>query len=71
MRFPAAIDTPMLRGAMEQFHLDSELYAKQLSMLGRFAQPGEVAQANLWLASDRTSFVTGTVIPVDGSYTAM
>lgn len=68
---PGAIDTPMLRGALEQFNLNAEEYAKQLSMLGRFAKPEEVAQANLWLASDDASFVTGAVYPVDGDYTAM
>ncbi len=68
---PGAIDTPMLRGALKQFGFEPEAYAKQLSMLGRFAQANEVAQANLWLASDLSSFVTGAVISVDGGYTAM
>ncbi|MDO6389548.1 SDR family oxidoreductase [Pontibacter sp. BT731] len=68
---PGAIDTPMLRGALEQFGLNAEEYAKQLSMLGRFAKAEEVAQANLWLASDDSSFVTGAVYAVDGGYTAM
>lgn len=68
---PGAIDTPMLQGALKQFNLDPEAYAKQLSMLGRFAKPEEVAHANLWLASDDSSFVTGAVYAVDGGYTAM
>jgi NAD(P)-dependent dehydrogenase (short-subunit alcohol dehydrogenase family) len=68
---PGAIDTPMLRGALKQFGFDPDAYAKQLSMLGRFAHADEVAQANLWLASDLSSYVTGAVIAVDGGYTAM
>lgn len=68
---PGAIDTPMLRGALEQFGLDAAAYAKQLSMLGRFAHAEEVAKAHLWLASDDASYVTGAVISVDGGYTAM
>lgn len=68
---PGVIDTPMLRGAIEQFGFDPEEYAKQLSMLDRFAQAEEVAQANLWLASDLSSFVTGAVLNVDGGYTSM
>jgi glucose 1-dehydrogenase len=68
---PGAIDTPMLRGALEQFGLEPVSYAKQLSMLGRFAKADEVAQAHLWLASDDASYVTGAVIAVDGGYTAM
>ncbi|MCC4723285.1 SDR family NAD(P)-dependent oxidoreductase [Salinicoccus sp. RF5] len=68
---PGAIDTPMLRGALDQFGFDPDEYAKQLSMLGRFAQADEVAEANLWLASDLSSYVTGTVLNVDGGYTSM
>lgn len=65
---PGAIDTPMLRGALEQFGLDADTYAPQLSLLNRFADASEVAQASLWLASDQSSYVTGTVIHVDAGY---
>ncbi len=68
---PGAIDTPMLRGALEQFSLDPDDYAKKLSLLGRFAQSEEVANAHVWLASEQSSYVTGAVIAVDGGYTAM
>lgn len=68
---PGAVDTPMLRGAMEQFNLDPVEYPKQLSLLERFAQPVEIAQASLWLASDYSSYVTGSTIHADGGYTSM
>lgn len=68
---PGAIDTPMLRGALDQFGLDPHDYAKKLSLLGRFARAEEVANAHLWLASDQSSYVTGAIIAVDGGYTAM
>jgi len=68
---PGAVDTPMLQEALIRFGLDPVAYPKQLSMLGRFAQAEEVAQAHLWLISDLSSYVTGALIPVDGGYTAM
>lgn len=67
---PGAIDTPMLRGALEQFGLNEEEYAPQLSLLNRFGQPREIAQASLWLASDASSYVTGTTIHADAGYTS-
>lgn len=67
---PGAIDTPMLRGALDQFGLTEEEYAPQLSLLNRFGQPGEIAQATLWLASDASSYVTGTTIHADAGYTS-
>jgi NAD(P)-dependent dehydrogenase (short-subunit alcohol dehydrogenase family) len=38
--------------------------------LGRFAQPSEIADAILYLASDESSFVTGSGLMVDGGFTA-
>jgi 3-oxoacyl-[acyl-carrier protein] reductase len=34
--------------------------------LGRMGQPGDIANAYLWLASDAASFITGAVLSVDG-----
>lgn len=34
--------------------------------LGRMAEPEEIAEAAAWLLSDRASYVTGAVVPVDG-----
>jgi glucose 1-dehydrogenase len=67
---PGAIDTPMLRGALEQFGFTEAEYAPQLSLLNRFGQAGEIAQASLWLASDASSYVTGTTLHVDAGYTS-
>ncbi len=37
--------------------------------LGRDADPTEVAEAVVWLCSDKASFVTGILMPVDGGFT--
>jgi glucose 1-dehydrogenase len=63
-----SVATPMLRDAIERFGFDPDEYAKQLSTLGRFGQAREIAQGSLWLASDQSSFVHGTVLQVDGGY---
>jgi NAD(P)-dependent dehydrogenase (short-subunit alcohol dehydrogenase family) len=41
-----------------------------LHPLARLAQPSEIADAAVWLCSDKSSFVTGAAIPVDGGWTA-
>ncbi|HUI71262.1 MAG TPA: glucose 1-dehydrogenase [Spirochaetia bacterium] len=38
--------------------------------LGRPAQPEDVAEAAAWLLSDRASYITGVILPVDGGMTA-
>jgi NAD(P)-dependent dehydrogenase (short-subunit alcohol dehydrogenase family) len=43
---------------------------ERLHPMGRLGEPHEVAEAILFLASDRASFVTGAILPVDGGYLA-
>lgn len=71
---PGIIDTPMAQdilGTVEpQMRPEIEARWKQLHPIGRIGQASEVAQCILFLASDASSFVTGTELVVDGGLTA-
>lgn len=67
---PGAIDTPMIRGALQTVGLTEAEFAPVLSLFGRFGRPEEVAQASLWLCSDAASYVTGAILNVDAGYTS-
>jgi glucose 1-dehydrogenase len=68
---PGAIDTPMLRNAMERRGREVDDVAHRLSQLGRFGEPSEIAAAAVWLCSDASSFTTGHALAVDGGMLAM
>ena len=66
---PGGTDTPMARemnGSPEALAQVARLHA-----LRRLARPGEIAQAALYLASDASSFVTGTAMLVDGGISVL
>lgn len=66
---PGVIDTPMVERFTHQQH-EAEEQLKALEPVGRFGSAREVAELALFLASDRSSFITGAVIPVDGGFVA-
>lgn len=63
---PVAGDTPLLKDFMGSD--TPEMRAKFIATvpLGRLAQPSDIANTALWLASDEAEFITGTCIEVDG-----
>ena len=66
---PGVIKTPMI----DRFtHGKPEVEAQLRAMepVGRLGRPEEVAEAVLWLCSDKASFVTGTALTVDGGLVA-
>jgi NAD(P)-dependent dehydrogenase (short-subunit alcohol dehydrogenase family) len=65
---PGAIDTPMLRGSLEDTGYREEDFAPALSLFGRFGRPEEVAEASAWLCSDASSYVTGHALAVEAGY---
>jgi NAD(P)-dependent dehydrogenase (short-subunit alcohol dehydrogenase family) len=70
---PSYVETPMVADLFENIlggdpaHVDA---ARANHPIGRFAKAEEIAEACVWLLSDKASFVTGTAMSVDGGYTA-
>jgi NAD(P)-dependent dehydrogenase (short-subunit alcohol dehydrogenase family) len=65
---PAVIETPMgerIWGAPEM-----KKFAIGLHPIGRFGTPREVAEAVVWMCSDRASFMTGQSLVLDGGFLA-
>jgi 2-keto-3-deoxy-L-fuconate dehydrogenase len=69
---PGAIDTPMLRRSFAR-HADPDQVreaSRNRHAMKRFGRAEEIAEAALHLASDASSFTTGTVMVVDGGWLA-
>ena len=64
---PGAMDTP----ALQELSAEQRAELAARNPLGRVAEPAEVAQTVLHLASDESSFTTGALFLVDGGLTAM
>ena len=62
---PGAIDTGMTKALPKEI-LEGAVAA---TLMGRIGTPDEIAHLAVFLASDESSFITGTLTPVDGGYT--
>ena len=72
---PGLTQTPMLRSFMGRNASDAQAAETQQRMtgmipLGRVAQPQDIANVALFLASDESAYITGLALPVDGGFTA-
>jgi NAD(P)-dependent dehydrogenase (short-subunit alcohol dehydrogenase family) len=65
---PGGVDTPMIASMMSSEERIQRFAASH--PLGRMGTPEDIAYCALYLASDEASWVTGTVFPVDGGYSA-
>lgn len=68
---PAVVETPIYGTFMTEQQVKETLPAfNSFHPIGRNGQPSDVADAILFLASEQASWITGTVLPVDGGVTA-
>ncbi len=65
---PAVIETPMGNRLFGEGEIRK--FALSLHPIGRFGKPMEVAEAVLWMCSDRASFMTGQSLVLDGGFLA-
>ncbi|WCM24312.1 SDR family oxidoreductase [Paraburkholderia bryophila] len=68
---PAGVETPVYNTFMSDEQVKDTLPSfNAFHPLGRNGQPADIAEAILFLASPRASWITGTVLPVDGGVMA-
>jgi NAD(P)-dependent dehydrogenase (short-subunit alcohol dehydrogenase family) len=71
---PGTVETPFVEGYLDKYHRDEkEEVREQLKLrqpIGRLGQPDEIAHLALYLASDQAAFTNGSIIPIDGGWTA-
>lgn len=65
---PGVVDTPLTNNVIHRPEFKESLLAP--IPLGRFAEPTDIARAAVWLCSEESGYVNGTVLGVDGGYLA-
>ncbi|MGB7846505.1 MAG: SDR family NAD(P)-dependent oxidoreductase [Candidatus Acidiferrum sp.] len=69
---PSIVETELVKGLFSANESGRKAREARIGTLplGRFGQPKDVAELAAFLASDESSWITGTAIPVDGGLTA-
>jgi 2-keto-3-deoxy-L-fuconate dehydrogenase len=71
---PGTVDTPFVEAYLEKYHKhEKEKVRAELNQrqpVGRLGRPEEIAHMVLYLCSQEAEFVTGSVLTIDGGWTA-
>ena len=71
---PGTVDSPFVEGYLEKYHKhEKEKVRAELNQrqpIGRLGKPEEIANLALYLASDEAGFVNGSLVSIDGGWTA-
>lgn len=69
---PGRVETPFVAARLKEYPDPEKAYREMSATqaLGRMARPEEIANAALYLASDESSFITGTAFLIDGGWSA-
>ena len=71
---PGTVDTPFVEAYLDKYHKhEKEEVRAQLNQrqpVGRLGKPMEIAHMALYLASEEAAFVNGSVVTIDGGWTA-
>ncbi len=72
---PGTVESPFVEGYLEKFHshekdkVRAELHQRQ--PIGRMGRPDEIAKLALYISSSAAEFMNGSVITIDGGWTAV
>ena len=69
---PGFIRTPLLEASIKRYgdEVEGRKFYDNLQPIGRLGEPEDIAMGALYLASDESSFVTGSELIIDGGYIA-
>ncbi len=71
---PGTVDTPFVEGYLEKYHRHEKdkvrVELNERQPFGRLGRPDEIAKLALYICSPAADFMNGSVIPIDGGWTA-
>jgi NAD(P)-dependent dehydrogenase (short-subunit alcohol dehydrogenase family) len=71
---PGTVDTPFVEGYLEKYHRhEKEKVRAELNQrqpIGRLGRPDEIADLAVYVSSPAAAFMTGSILTIDGGWTA-